>query len=116
MANKNHDLWDEFEVTEIHNYIKLDEPGSKVGGDILNIEKAPFTDKVKKTTTFSPQLTLMCDDGVERILTCSNVDLKNQVVTARPKIGDRIVVEMIGQDPFSQLKRYSVDVTHRTTG
>lgn len=81
-------IWDDPEVKGGGEFVTFNDIGDNVAGTITGISKHTWPDgKV------SPQIYLDTDDG-ERTVTAGQVQLKSKLAEARPKIGDKIRIEL----------------------
>lgn len=89
-------------------YIKFENPGDEVVGQILDISIHTFEDGKK-----AAKLVIKTDDGEERILTAGQVQLGIKLKDARPEVGDRIKITFDGIEKRSMgktLKLFTVAV------
>lgn len=102
------DIWDDPELAIGGEFVKFEEPGDSVTGDILAIGKHTFPDgKV------AAKLIIRDDEGEERTLTAGQVQLASKLREARPEPGDRIRIVFTETEKRSggkTLKHFSVDV------
>ncbi len=79
--------WTEFQTpSEYADVFKFVEPGDRIVGEIIEIRVAQ-TEHGR-----SPVMTIKPDDGDERTVWISNVDLQNKMAAARPQKGDRVAI------------------------
>ena len=82
-------IWDDPDLTVSDEFVKFENVGDTVTGEILNIRKHVFDDgKVV------PQLILRCDDGAERTVSAGQVRLKAALAEKRPGIGQTITITL----------------------
>jgi hypothetical protein len=101
------DIWDTPELKIATDYIKFEEPGDTVVGEVLDIRIHHWNDG-----TTSPQLLLLVD-GEEKSLTAGQYQLKAKLAELRPQVGDTIRVVFDGIEKRAggkTLKLFSLDV------
>lgn len=82
-------IWDDPDLTVSDEFVKFENVGDTVTGEILNIRKHVFDDgKVV------PQLILRCGDGAERTVSAGQVRLKAALAEKRPGIGQTITITL----------------------
>jgi hypothetical protein len=86
-------IWDDPEIRVGGDYVKFENVGDKVVGEITGLTTHTWDDGSK-----SPKLFIATDDG-ERTLTASQIGLKIKLGELRPNVGDRIYIE------FTQLEK-----------
>ena len=90
-------------------YVKWDEPGQRIVGDVLEVRvgKSLQGDKV-------PEYSIRLDSGDEVIVTASQGQLKALCLKERPVAGDRVRITYTGdqrRDGGKTLKLFTLDVT-----
>lgn len=103
------DFWDD-EDLQLGTYVKFEKIGDLVSGGITAIEKTSFTDSKTGKVKIVPQLSITTDDGEDVILTAGQVDLRIQLLEARPQVGDHIVVELLNQPRPGEQKKFNVSI------
>jgi hypothetical protein len=101
------DIWDTPELKIATDYIRFEEPGDSVVGEVLDIRIHHWNDG-----TTSPQLLLLVD-GEEKSLTAGQYQLKAKLAELRPQVGDTIRVVFDGIEKRAggkTLKLFSLDV------
>ncbi len=101
------DIWDTPELKIATDYIRFEEPGDTVVGEVLDIRIHHWNDG-----TTSPQLLLLVD-GEEKSLTAGQYQLKAKLAELRPQVGDTIRVVFDGIEKRAggkTLKLFSLDV------
>ena len=78
--------WDDPDLKPNGDFVKFENEGDSVTGEILKIGKHRFDDG-----SVAPQILLKTDDG-EKTLTVGQVRLKVLFAEQRPNVGDRITV------------------------
>lgn len=101
-------IWDDPEIRSSDEYVKFENVGDSVAGTILAIKKHTFDDgKVV------PQVLIRLDNGDEKTLTASQVQLKAKLAELRPGAGDIISVTYTQEEKRSggkTLKHFDVVV------
>lgn len=101
-------IWDDPEIRQGGEFIKLDNVGDEVAGTIQAVRRHRFDDgKVV------PQLFLLTDGGEERTLTAGQVRLKALLAEQRPEAGDHIRVRLTQIEPRAggkSLKHFDVEI------
>lgn len=101
-------IWDDPDLTVSDEFVKFENVGDTVTGEILNIRKHVFDDgKVV------PQLILRCGDGAERTVSAGQVRLKAALAEKRPGIGQTITItlsEIEKRSGGKTLKHFDVGV------
>ena len=87
-------VWDDPSLST-GDYIKFENVGDSVVGDILDVSLHQWDDGSK-----SPKLVLDCN-GEEKILTAGQVRLKAALAEERPEVGDKISIK------FTELEKRS---------
>jgi hypothetical protein len=110
-GNTMTDFWDDAELRTGGDFVKFDQPGDTVTGEITGIRKHQFEDgKVV------PQIFLNID-GEERTLTAGQVRLKALLGEKRPNVGDTITVTLTDVEKRAggkTLKIFTLDVNTTT--
>lgn len=99
--------WDEPGIAVNNDYVKFENIGDTVTGVVVDLGVQTWQDGSK-----SPKLTLRTTEG-DRILTASQVQLKQKLGELRPNVGDTIKVSLAGVDKLSggkTLKKFEVNV------
>lgn len=99
--------WDEPGIAINNDYVKFENVGDTVAGVIVDLGVQTWQDGSK-----APKLTLRTADG-DRILTASQVQLKQKLGELRPNVGDTIKVTLAGVDKLAggkTLKKFDVAV------
>ena len=100
-------IWDDPGIAQNSDYIKFENSGDTVTGVIVDIGIQTWADGSK-----SPKLVLRTKDG-DRVLTASQVQLKNKMAELRPETGDTIKVTLTGVDKLQggkTMKKFDVAV------
>lgn len=80
-------IWDDPELATGGDYVKFEEVGDEVTGDVMSVGKHTFPDgKV------AAKLVIRTDEGHDLTLTAGQVKLAEELRTQRPDAGDRIRV------------------------
>jgi hypothetical protein len=80
-------IWDDPSLASGGDYVRFENPGDSVVGDVLNVGLHTWADgKV------SAQLTIRTDDGNDVTLTAGQVRLASALREQKPEAGDRIKV------------------------
>lgn len=101
-------IWDDPEIRVGGDYVKFEEVGDKVVGEITGLTTHTWDDGSK-----SPKLFIATDDGGERTLTASQIGLKIKLGELRPNVGDRISITYISVEKRpggKTLKHFDVKV------
>lgn len=102
------DIWDDPDLRPDGDYVKFEEPGDSVTGDVIGVGKHTFPDgKV------CAKLTIRTDEGEDKTLTAGQVRLVAELREKRPTIGDRIRVvftEVEKRPGGKTMKHFTVDV------
>jgi len=110
----NDSIWDDKEIQSSGSYVKLTEKGDSIEGRILKIVKRTFTATRKgEEDSVSPELTLECADGTEKIFTAGAIRLKLELVEKRPEVGDWIKITLTDIEKRGggrELKHWSVEI------
>lgn len=80
-------IWDDPEVAPSSNFVKFDNAGDKVAGQITAIGKRRFDDG-----SVAPELRITTDAGEEVTLTAGQIRLKMALADQRPEVGDHLTV------------------------
>jgi hypothetical protein len=80
-------IWDDPALASGGDYVKFDNPGDGVVGDVLNVGLHTWADG-----SVCPKLTIRTDDGNDVTLTAGQVRLQSALREQRPEAGDRIKV------------------------
>lgn len=103
-------IWDNQELlADTANYVSFNKVGDKVAGVIKGIGSKRWDDG-----RLNPQLTLLCDDGEERVLTVGQIRLKKALIDLRPEEGQHITVVLTHLRPLAggmTLKEFAVTVS-----
>lgn len=75
------------------DYVKFENPGDSVAGTIINLGVKTWQDGDK-----SARITLDLDSGGTCILTASNAHLQRLLWSAKPQLGDHIMVRFDGEE------------------
>lgn len=100
-------IWDDPAIAANSDYIKFENTGDTVTGVIVDIGIQTWQDGSK-----SPKLVLRTATG-DRVLTASQVQLKNKMAELRPNIGDTIKVTLVGVEKLNggkTMKKFDVVV------
>lgn len=103
------DFWSD-EDLQLGTYVKFEKAGDTVSGGITAMEKTSFTDSKTGKVKIVPQLSITTDEGDEVILTAGQVDLRIQLLEARPRVGDHIYVELLNQPKPGEQKKFNVQI------
>jgi hypothetical protein len=101
-------IWDDPTIRPAGDYVKFDEPGDAIVGEILAVAVHTFEDGKR-----APKLVIRTDDGDERTLTAGQMQLSAKLAEQRPEVGDRIAVTYIGSEKRAggkTLKKFDVVV------
>jgi len=104
-------IWDDPSIAANSDYIKFENIGDTVTGVIVDIGIQTWADGSK-----SPKLILRTKTG-DRVLTASQVQLKNKLAEKRPEKGDTLKVTLEGVDKLQggkTLKKFDVVVKRAT--
>lgn len=99
--------WDEPGIAVVSDYIKFENVGDTASGIIIDLGIQTWADGSK-----SPKLTLRTADG-DKVLTASQVQLKNKLAELRPGLGDTIKVTLEGVEKLNggkTMKKFAVQV------
>lgn len=106
-------VWDDPELKRNDDYVRWENEGDQIIGEILNVAKHTFEDgKV------APLLVIRTDDGTERTLTAGQVQLATKLAELRPGVGDRIAIVYTRSEKRQggkTLKHFEVEVKPGTT-
>lgn len=100
-------IWDDPDLQVNDDYVKFENAGDTVTGEIIATRIHRFDDKAV------PQLVLRCDDGVERTVTAGQARLKAILSELRPTEGQTITITMTNLEKRQggkTLKHFEVDV------
>lgn len=105
--------WDDPDLRQGAEYVKFDNEGDEVDGQILSIRKHRFDDG-----SVAPQLLLRKADGAEVTLTAGQIKLKVALLEKRPSVGDHIRVRYTHKERRERktLKHFDVTVTPGQAG
>ena len=102
-------IWDDPEIKAGGDFVKFEEIGDSVSGNVTAIRAHRFDDgKVV------PQVLLVTDDGEERTMTAGQVQLKSKLAEQRPEAGDHLKVTLSNIEKRAggkTLKHFDVVVT-----
>lgn len=84
-------IWDEYRKAGEGRYVSLREIGDGIAGTIVSVGVKEWPDGKK-----NPELTLITEDGLEKVLTVSHIDLARKLAPYYPDAGDKIDVKIIG--------------------
>jgi hypothetical protein len=110
-------LWDDPELRTGGEFVKFDNIGDAVAGQITAVRAHRWDDG-----SVSPQILLVTDDGEEKTVTAGQVRLKAALAEKRPEAGDHLTIRLTDIERRSggkTLKHFSVDVApgeHRVPG
>lgn len=101
-------IWDDPSLASGGDYVRFENPGDSVVGDVLNVGLHTWADgKV------SAQLTIRTDDGNDVTLTAGQVRLASALREQKPEAGDRIKVvftEVEKRPGGKTMKHFDVNV------
>jgi hypothetical protein len=86
--------WDDYKSAG--NYVKFDDPGDKVVGDIISIRTG--TDYNGNPC---PELLLRDDEGEEHTLSAGQALLKSALAEQAPQVGDKLFVQYTGEQQLT---------------
>ena len=102
-------IWDDPNIVGSDGaYVKWETPGDCVTGDLISVGQGE-----DMQGGACPQLVIREDDGLERILTASQAQLKSKLRKHRPNAGDRIKIlfeRVEKRDGGKTLKHFEVSV------
>ena len=101
-------IWDDPSLASGGDYVRFENPGDNVVGDVLNVTMHTWDDG-----SSCPKLTIRTDDGNDVTLTAGQVRLKAELRDKRPEPGDRIKVtftELEKRPGGRTLKHFDVQV------
>lgn len=90
------------------DFVKWENPGDSVAGDLIEVRAG--TDINGNAV---PEWVIRTDDGVDRVVTCSQAQLKSKAFEMRPVAGDRVSVTFTRaekRDGGKTLKHFDVKV------
>ena len=102
-------IWDDPSLASGGDYVRFENPGDNVVGDVLNVTMHTWDDG-----TSCPKLTIRTDDGNDVTLTAGQVRLASALREQKPEAGDRIKVvftEVEKRPGGKTLKKFDVQVT-----
>ena len=94
--------WDEPGIAIVSDYVKFENVGDTISGVIVDLGIQTWQDGSK-----SPKLTLRTADG-DKVLTASQVQLKQKMAELRPEVGDQIKVTLEGVEKLQGGKTMKV--------
>ena len=100
-------IWDDPAIAANSDYVKFENTGDTVTGVIVDIGIQTWADGSK-----SPKLVLRTKTG-DRVLTASQVQLKNRMAELRPEVGDTLKVTLDGIEKLQggkTMKKFDVVV------
>ena len=103
--------WDEPGIAIVSDYVKFENVGDTISGVIIDLGIQTWQDGSK-----SPKLTLRTADG-DKVLTASQVQLKQKMAELRPEVGDTIKVTLEGVEKLQggkTMKKFTVAVKKTT--
>jgi hypothetical protein len=103
--------WDEPGIAIVSDYVKFENVGDTISGVIIDLGIQTWQDGSK-----SPKLTLRTADG-DKVLTASQVQLKQKMAELRPEVGDSIKVTLEGVEKLQggkTMKKFQVAVKKTT--
>ena len=103
--------WDEPGIAIVSDYVKFENVGDTISGVIIDLGIQTWQDGSK-----SPKLTLRTADG-DKVLTASQVQLKQKMAELRPEVGDSIKVTLEGIEKLQggkTMKKFQVAVKKTT--
>lgn len=103
--------WDEPGIAIVSDYVKFENVGDSISGVIIDLGIQTWQDGSK-----SPKLTLRTADG-DKVLTASQVQLKQKMAELRPEVGDQIKVTLEGVEKLQggkTMKKFAVSVKKTT--
>jgi len=106
-------VWDDPDMMMVDDFVKFDEPGDSVVGEITGVRKHVWDDG-----NVCPQLFIRDDEGNERSLTAGQVQLKRRLAELRPNVGDRIKIvftDIEKRTGGKTMKRFDVQVRRAGT-
>lgn len=108
-------IWDNSELlADTANFVTFQNIGDKVSGVITGMGMKRWDDG-----KLTPQLTLRCDDGEERVLTAGQIRLKKALMDHRPEEGQHLTVTLSDVQTLpggKNLKHFAVTVTNPKKG
>ena len=105
-------IWDDPDLRIGGNYVKWQNPGDSVTGEILALRKRVFDDGKAAV-----ELIIKPDDGDEVTVTASQYELKDKLAEVKPAVGDRIGIRFDSVEQLSggkTLKHFTVQVQNGT--
>jgi len=101
-------IWDDPTIRPTGEYVKFENVGDSVAGEVLAITVHTFEDGKR-----APKLVIRTDSGEERTVTAGQMQLAAKLAEARPEAGDRIAIVHTGVERRSggkTLKQFDVTV------
>lgn len=106
-------IWDDKDVIATGDYIRFENVGDSVEGVVSEIVKHTFVDDETGERRVAPKLTIICTDGVERILTAGQVRLRLKLVELRPEVSDYLKITLTENEKRGKKTLKHFDVTHK---
>lgn len=101
-------IWDDPTIRPSGDYVKFENVGDSVVGDVLAVGIHEFDDGKRVA-----KLIIHTDNGEERTLTAGQMQLAAKLAEARPEAGDRVKIVFTNVEKRSggkTLKHFTVDV------
>lgn len=90
------------------DFVKWENAGDSVAGDLVEVRAG-----TNMAGDAVPEWVIRTDDGSDRVVTCSQAQLRSKAFELRPVVGDRIKVTFTRsekRDGGKTLKHFTVDV------
>lgn len=101
-------VWDDPTIKPTNDYIKFENPGDSVSGEILAVGIHQFEDGKR-----AAKLVIRKDNGDEVTLTAGQVQLAAKLADVRPETGDHVSITYVRSEKRAggkTLKHFEVDV------